>query len=852
MIRSFEQLPLRQLRTRPLRAALTGMGVALGVAMVFGVLLLVGTIRHTFDDLISSAFGDQQVLVVPKAGTIPDATIDRIRKVPGVGGAAGMIGAAFTRLDAHGKPLSGPTSRLFVAGYGPFGMKPYDFRIVRGHAAVFGPTIILERNWARGRHLDVGSRVRVGTPSGPATLRVVGIFRFSSGLNFGGQGLAGMPLRAARDLMQIPEGLSQITVAADSTAQVEPVKRRLQAALGKGFDVQTPEDTMAEVKKQLRALDTILYFFSGIALFVGGFLILNSFNMTVLQRMRELGMLRTLGASRRMVSQTVLLEAFVIGIAGATIGLGVGIGLAAGLVSLMQSLGVPVGTLQLAPAAAIEAFVLGVVVALAGAFWPARRATRIAPVRAAMGNVTVRARLGVRRALAGFTLFVPGALLGGELWFGSNSGSGTDALLGMTVTIAMFVGMVLAAPFVVLPLVRALAWPLRRMSPAGGRLAADSLRSNGARTAATAAALMVGLSVVVVNSSMSSSFLGTIRTQIDRNFARDFNVQAHGFTLEEGGGPGVPETMVARLRRLPEAAAVVPVKALYVGKLPGTSRPGLVTAFDPKTYGQVDKTPVKDVPRNHALAAMAHDGVLVGALYADAVKLHRGSYLRLTGANGSRRVRVVGVLQSIGEFVGFSMQMSDATLRAVYGRTTTAQVAVKARSDRARAALQRKVAAIIRADYPNLELQSASAKKAEVNKQINTQFNLFNGIVAIAVIVSILGVVNTLAMSVMERTREIGVMRALGSSRWQIRQTMLDESLLVTLAGAASGLGFGLVVGWLWVKSLDVLVPGIGFYLPVAAILAVAVAAVIAGVLASILPARRAARLNIIEALTYE
>jgi putative ABC transport system permease protein len=852
MIRSFDSLALRQIKTRPLRAILTGTGVALGVGMVFGVLLLVATIRHTFDDLVSSAFGAQQVIVAPKAGSIPDAALDRARSVDGVKSAAGMVGAAFTRLDRRGHPITGPTGRMFVAGYGMFGMKPYEFRMVRGRGVMFGKQIILEQNWARDRGLDVGSAVRVATPSGPARLRVVGIFRFSSGLSFGGQGLAGMPLREARSLMDIPDGFNQITVAVDKASNVEPVRKRLQAALGAGVDVQTPQGAANQIKDQLAALNVVLYFFSGIALFVGGFLILNSFNMTVLQRMREIGMLRTLGASRSMVARTILTEALAVGLTGTVVGLGIGIGLAAGLTTLMRSIGVPVGTLQVPLAPALIASFIGIAVALAGAFWPARRASRVAPVRAAMGKTAVRTQPGIARGLVGAALFVPGAVLGGQLWFGSNSGSGAEAAAGMAVTVTMFVGMVMAAPFVIIPIIRALSAVLRLVSPATGRLASDALRANASRTAATAAALMVGLSVVVVNSSMASSFLGTIKAQVDRNFARDFNVQAQGFTLEQGGGPGVPQAAIDRLRKFPEAGAVVPIQALNA-KLPGgRSRPGLITGFDPMLYGRVDKTPVKGASREAALKAVAAGGVLVGPMYAKAAGLKPGSYLTLRGATGTRRARVAGVLQSIGEFAGYQLEMSAKTMRSVYGRTTTAQVAVLARRESERPTLERKLTSFIHRDYPNLELQSAAGKKKEVNDEISTQFNMFNAIVAIAVIVSILGVINTLAMSVLERTREIGVMRALGSSRWQVRATMLDESLLITCAGAAAGLGVGLLVGWLWVLGLESLLPGISFFLPIGTVIGVALAAIAGGVAASILPARRAAHLKVVEALNYE
>lgn len=848
MIGRFDALALRQLRARPLRALLTGFGVMLGVAMVFGVLLLVGTIRHTFDDLIDSAFGDQQVMVQPKAGTLPNSALERVRRVEGVENAAGMVGSAFKRLDSHGKPVEGLGGNMFVAGYGVFGMKPYDFKLEQGREVTFGREIILERNWARDNGVKLHQWVRVGAPSGPARLQVVGIFRFSNNLSFGGQGLAGMPIREARRLMEIPAGYQQITVSIASASDVETVRKRVQAELGAGADVKTAAGWAEEINSQLGALNVLLYFFSGIALFVGAFLILNSFNMTVLQRMREIGMLRTLGATRGMVARNVLAEAMVLAIGGTIAGLALGIGLAAGLVALMRSLGVPVGGLYVTSGAAITATITGLLVTAGAAFWPARRAARIPPVRAALGGAGLRTRASWQRGVIGIALFLPGLLLAGEFFFTDDSQG--KALAAIALTITMFVGMAMVAPFVIMPIIRVLSVPLRALSPAGGRLASDSVRSNSLRTAATAAALTIGLSVVVVNSAMSSSFLGTIHDQLDQNFARDFNVQAAGFTLAQGGGPGVPANLEHQVKAMPETAVATPVRVLIL-KLPRSSQPGMVLGLDPKVSGQVDKTPVQGVPLSSALAAVGRGGVLVQPGYAKTAHLHRGSTLKLVGPAGARTLRVVGNLGGLGEFGGPEIHISLESMKAIYGPGAAAQLLVKARQGQA-PALERRLNAFVDRRYPNLELQSAAAHKQKINDEINKQFNFFNAIVAMAVIVSLLGVVNTLAMSVIERTREIGVMRALGSSRWQVRSTMLDESLLITFAGALSGVAVGLLIGWVWVGSVGDLMPGMAFHLPVGAMTVIAVAVVIAGVMAAIVPARRAARLKVIEALTYE
>ena len=848
MLRSFDGLAVRQLRTRPLRALLTAFGVVLGVGMVCGVLLLVATIRHTFNDVIDSAYGHADLVVTAKAGALADDALDRVRATEGVRDAGGMVGAVFTRLDARDRTIEGVAGRILVAGYDRDAFPPFDFELVDGRWEAGAKEIVVDRGWARDRGLSVGDVLTVGAPAGRAELRVVGLFTFGGGLSFGGQGMGAMDEPDARRLMEQPSGWFQISVAASERGDTGALARRLSTTLGAGVDVDTPAGWGEQAMAQLEALNVVLYFFSAVALFVGGFLILNSFNMTVLQRTRELGMLRTLGASRRMVLRTVLIEALAVGAAGTVAGLGLGLGLAAGLIALMRGLDIPIGDLQVIPSAMIVAALMGMLVTIGAALWPARRAAHIPPIEAVLGGGRSRPEPSRRRALIGVVLFVPGAVLGGRLWFGPAAG----AIAGMALTMAMFVGMALAAPYFIMPIVRALAVPFRRVAPANGRLAVDAVRSNPLRTAATAAALTIGLSVVVVNSAMSASFLGTVREQVDASFARDFTVQAAGESLETGGGAGVPAALWQRISDMPETRAVTPLRSLVM-KLPGAgAQTGLVIAYDPATYALMDTSPIDGTSRAEALRELDRDGVLIGRGYARAAGLERGDTIMLTGAAGTQRARVAGVLATVGDFAGMTMQMSLGTMRRVYNWTTDAQLAVKARDESARRRLESALATLLRAEHPNLELQSAGDRKEQIETQITRQFNLFNAIVAIAVIVSLLGVINTLAMSVVERTREIGVLRALGASRWQVRRTMLDESLLITGAGALAGLALGLLIAWAWVLGLDGTLPGITFHVPWGTTLLVAGAAVVLGTLAAVLPARRAARLNVLNALKYE
>jgi putative ABC transport system permease protein len=855
MIRSFDALALRQLRTRRLRVLLTAFGIVLGVGMVFGVLLLVGTIRSTFDDLISSAWGNTDLVVMPHGGggVMPERTLQDIRATTGVNEAGGMLGVALTRLDSRDKAIKGLDGQMFVAGIDP-NAPPYDFRWVAGRNITSGPEVIVERNWANDRHVHLGDRIAVVTPTGRASVHVVGIFRFSSNLSYGGAGFAGMPIAEVRRLTGIASGYNQISVKATDRGQVDALKSQLAAKLGKGVDVRTPAGVSDQIQKQFQGLNVVLYFFSGIALFVGGFLILNSFNMTVLQRMRELGMLRTLGATRGMIIRSVMTEALAIGLVGSVIGLAFGAAMSVGLVALMKGVGMPVGAVQFSAGAAVTAVIVGLLATAAGALWPARRAGRVPPIQAVLGSGAVRRSPSVRRALVGVALFVPGLVFGGKFWFGDQSASGGLAAgAGIAGTMLMFVGITLAAPFVIMPIVRMLARPLRRVAPTGGRLAADATRSNPARTAATAAALTIGLSVIVVNGAMSASFIGTINDQVDTMYARDFTVTPVGTTIETAVG----QTMAPGVRRdvaaFPGAGVVTPLRGeMFDFPRGGGSRAGLGMGVDPADYPKVDRTPIRGAGRAEAFAGLAGGGVIVSRVYERAARLSVGSSLVLRGPAGTHRARVSGVLNSMEGGGQQTMLMSLGTMRAVFGPAGATQLLVKAAPGADAAALGRRIDAYLQRSHPNLEAISTAETKSRIRDEVNQQFNLFNAILAIAVVVSLLGVINTLAMSVIERTREIGVLRALGSSRWQVRLTMLDESLLITTAGAIAGIGIGALIAYVWVSGLDSLLPGITFHFPVTAVAAIALAAVVLGVLAAILPARRAARLKPVEALSYE
>jgi putative ABC transport system permease protein len=277
-----------------------------------------------------------------------------------------------------------------------------------------------------------------------------------------------------------------------------------------------------------------------------------------------------------------------------------------------------------------------------------------------------------------------------------------------------------------------------------------------------------------------------------------------------------------------------------------------MVAYDPYEYDRVDKVRYEGAPRARILAGLAAGGAVPSKPYAKIHGLHIGDQLTLSGPSSVRRVRVVGIADAL-DGAGRSLQVSLATLGAVYGVRNDVQLAIKARSGGERQGLARRVDALLARDYPGLEALSNAEVKRRTTDAINQQFGFFNAIVAIAVIVGMLGIVNTLSMSVLERTREIGVLRAVGASRWRVRRTMADESLLISLAGTIAGIAVGILVALVWIVGMrNSTFPGLSLQLPVPTLVAIAVLGVVIGIVAAALPARRAARLDPLSALRYE
>lgn len=852
-LRGFGGIGLRSLRARPLRSALTTAGIVLGVGMAFGVLILVSTIHSTFSNLFDAVHGNTSLTVSGNSGvgSLPASTLPQLRRVPGVEGASGTVFGVY-RLVEGNQVNTSRTATLFVAGIDFAAPNTSGATTVQGHEPSAANQIELEQGWANQHGYHLGDVIRLAAPAGEAPLRVSGIYRFQSSLDLGGYGTAAMPVAAARRLTGKAGSWDEIDVIVADGASTAAVQRRIEAISGPGVEVQTPASLGDRANESLAGLDIVLYFFSGMAIFVGAFLILNSFNMTVLQRMREIGTLRALGASRRRIAASIVREAMILAVFGSALGLALGLGLAYLLATVMRSLfGLPVASLDVTPGAVLTAIVVGLLATVAGALYPGLRAGRVPPIQALTGSGGREGKPGPRRALVGLALFLPGLAVGGLFWFSKHSGT-WSALIGVGSTVVMFVGMVALAPFVVIPLIRVLAAPLMALMPAEGRLASDSLRANALRTSATAAALVITLSVVVVDGMMSASFVSSIRNEVNARFARDITVQPLDYS--EFGPPSgtLSESLRRRIAALPAAGTVTPRRVVFIRKLPGGSEPGLLVAVDPRAWPQVDRTEYEGASTAAVMTGLERGGAVLGKGYAEAIGSGVGDTVKLEGASGARRVPVVGVFETL-EANGNEVMVSLATMKRVYGVETTTQLAVNASSPAQRRPLLRAVDRLIATSYPGVEAISNSEVKQKYEDQINQQFAFFNAIIGIAVIVGLLGIINTLSMSVIERTREIGVLRALGGSRWRIRRALLDESLLISLAGSLAGCLAGLLVGFVWIYSIrESTLSALSIRVPTGTLLAIAAIGIAIGTLAAIVPARRAAKLDPLQALTYE
>jgi putative ABC transport system permease protein len=846
------RVALRGLRARPLRTALTALAVVLGVAMIAGTYIFTDTINRSFTEVFAQANTGTDVAITPRKvdkdfSTDPPPLDERlVRRVRAVDGVASASGAVFGAASIR-KPDGDPVGRgSFVSSLQP---APFEqFRFVTGRAPRTSSEIGLDEKTFEGQGFKLGDSVKIVGDAGARRFELVGAARFGDVSSVAGYPVAIATLPTAQALAGRSGKLDTISAAGRAGVTPGQLRERVRVALrGEPATVRTgTEDAAkraADLEKSFSFFRTALLVFGGIALFVGAFVIYNTFSITVAQRTRELALLRMLGATRRQVLRSVVLEAAVIGLIASLLGLLGGLLLVPGLRALFKAIGadLPATASVIATRTIVVSLLVGVVVTVIASLVPALRATRIAPIAALREGLTGTARAGRGRLVVAGLLCLGGAGVVAYGLFGGASGSGAAATLGAG-SVAIFLGVALFSPQLVRPIAAIVGAPLQRLGGVSGRLARENATRNPARTAVTAAALMVGVALVVFVSIFAAGLQGSIDRAVDRAFAGDLTVGAKSFGQ-------TPPALAAAVRRVPGVGSVSSVRfseAKIAGKRGTTS----VAGIDPATLARTYTLRWKD-GSDATLARLGRDGILADVGFSKKARIGQRVTL-LTPAGKRVTYAIRGLLDEGSDFglLGGGLVVPNGRLAADFNAKQDSFVFLRfapgADPVRTRRAIDRTLAA----SFPDARTRDREQVKQQQAGQINQLLYLIYALLALSVIVSLFGIVNTLALSIFERTRELGLLRAVGMSRRQVKRIVRLEAVITSLIGAL----LGLVLGVLFALAISRPLEAEGFTLtfPIATLLALMAGAALAGMLASLWPARRAARLDVLRALAYE
>ncbi len=861
-------LMLRGFAQRKLRVALTAIAVALGVALMAGTYILTDTINNSFAGIFQTANKGHDVVVTPaqrlgkrvrsEVSPIDEAMLARVRAVPGVATAAGSTDSPATFLDTHGKRLSTGGAPSLVIAIVP---KPFEsFSPVSGRFPTGPGEVAIDQATAERKGLKLGEQIVIAGTSGAARrFAIVGIVKFAGSQSFGGAAAALLPLAEAQAVLGEPGRYDQIDVAAESHSAhpVTPaqLRDRIRAALPATVEVRTGAQQAAQetesLEENLSFLRTFLLVFAYVSLFVGAFIIFNTFSITVAQRTREFGLLRTLGASRRQVLRSVILEGLLLGVGGSLIGLLAGIGVAPGLDQLFKSLGadLPDAGTVLQARTVIVSLLVGTAVTLLAGMVPALRATRVPPIAALREGVEIPPRTPITRGR--FAVPVLLVLIGVRLVIAILEKDGFVSILILLVAGVALMGVRLrqrarGRRYRVVPALARVVGALISWRGITARLARENATRQPGRTTVTAAALTVGLALVTFVAVLADGTKATINQAVSRSFAGDLIVENSQSGNREQGIPAAVAPTVRRVSGVAEVTAV----AFTVGRPAGSSENASVTAVEPASFARVYRIEWKH-GSNATLLSLGSVGALAAEGYAKSHHLTVGETITLlTPSERHVRLTITGIVNDRARLLG-NLTIARSLARAQFGQREDAFDFVTYSPGADNATVQPAIDRLLARTYPQAQSRTAAQFKKEQSEQINTLLTLIYVLLALSVIVSLFGIVNTLILSIYERTRELGMMRAIGTSRRQVRQMIRYESVITALIGGVLGLAIG-VVGAVLVVTFALSSSGFVQSIPVGTLVVLLIVAALAGVLAAQLPARRAARIDLLEALASE
>lgn len=842
-------IALRSLGAHKIRLLLTTAAVFLGVAFITGMLMLTNALDRTFTDIFES--GSQDVLVTRTAAVSEDITQstgddsvllvsqDEVDEVSGVQGVQAAAGAIFQNgaylLDANGDVVGGNGPPAGGVNWQPDPVLSVA-TITQGRAPKADNEIVVDDVTFPKLEIPLGSEVRMVTPKGPIAVDLVGTFKFGETGGLAGATITAFTAQRAQELFTEPGQWQSVEVAAAEGFSDRQVADNIAAELGSGWTVKTRDEQVEEQASALRQglsfITYVLLGFSGISLFVAAFLIYNTFAMLVAQRGKEMALLRAVGASRRQVLTSVLLEAVVLALAAAVIGIALGYGLAVGLTALLKQIGLSLTSgVALTAQAIIWAVVLAVVVTVASALLPAVRAARTPPLAALREAATPVERPGRARTVVGLLLLVvSGVGLAGAFTDDPNISRVALAALGL------LVATVFLAPVLAMGAAR-VATRVMQAAGVSGQLAGRNAERGPRRLAATASALLIGLALVTAVTVVVASARESINSLIDRAFGADYIVAT------ATGNPF--STQIADDLRLVSDVEFVVSQSQGPARVDGEDQ--LVTAM-----GGGPVTSAFDVTVGSGrIDSLTQGTAIADQDWADERSVAVGDRVSVLFPSGqTRSFTLDGIFEptDAGLLSGLIIPKDD--YRAVGGAAQDTLLYVSLSPDADPAAVLPAVEEVT-AQNPLLQVLDQASIKEQNTSQINQLLYLIYGMLGLSIIIAALGVVNTMALSVLERTREIGLLRAVGLSRRQVRRMIRWEAVLVAVTGALVGVLVGLIAG----ISLRQALSGDGIeilVIPVATVIVIMVLAVLLGVLAAALPARRAARLDILAAIATE
>lgn len=831
------------------RLLLTALAIILGVGFVAGTFIFTDTIDATFSNLFDDAYAGTDVIVKADTGFNPGSTASQpfdegalqvVESVPGVKVAEGSSGGYAQLIDKDGEPIQ-PMGPPTLGGSWLDAPELQGNTELRDGRAPTGPgEIVVDAATATNNDLKVGDSVDVLIPIGRETFEIVGIVGFGESDNLAGATMTLFTLKEAQRVLEQEGKLGTIQVAADEGVSADELTTRINLALPEGLVATSGADESAQQAEQLSEslafIQTVLLVFAAISVFVGAFIIQNTFRIVVAQRTRELGLLRAIGATGGQVIRMVLVEALMVGIIGSIIGIGFGFVIAGGLTALMASIGfdLPSTSQELATRTIVAGLSVGIVVTLVSALLPAIRAARVPPIAAIMEVESEHAgSLRRRTIVGGITLAVGLSLVLGGLFGDLPINELASVGLGVLV---VFIGVSILSVLFIEPLARVISAPMV-LGKITGRLARENSIRRPRRTAATASALMIGLALVGFFFILGDSIKTSTGAAIEEGLRADFVVSVEGFAN------GFPTSLAKELDAAPEIGAVTPLR---LGFWDHDGTDDLLMGVDTDTIDQTIHLGITE----GSLEALSEGGVLIHEDAADSNGWKVGDTIPMGfAATGLVDVEVVGIYSEINV-----IQASYVTSLAFYEENYSDQLdfvlAIKAADG---VALSDAAAVIDTAivEFPSTQVQDQAQYRQSQEDQVNMLLNLFNGLLALAVVIALLGIINTLVLSIIERTREVGLLRAVGMSRWQVRRMVLWESIIVAVIGGVFGLVLGVFFGVVLVSSLGS--QGIDrLSIPTGQLLFLLVFSAVVGVIAGMWPARKAAKLNILEAIAYE